>query len=171
MVGKCWSRSALIDLNVKVHLHVEETTTMRALVDVFTFNVHVTLNYRSLTSLNKWGKFQKKTPVLSENPKKLFLSPLDKFISHYLPGNRLTFHQNTVHRVRSDCVDHRWVMSQCLRVTDCKHVKVKPVLASFHKQRKHSLNEQMLCDAEWSCDMCVVWLEGRAAEQRFKTES
>ncbi len=32
----CWSRSALIDMNKKVHLHVEGTTTMRALMDVFT---------------------------------------------------------------------------------------------------------------------------------------
>ncbi len=53
------------------------------------------------------------------------------------------------------------------RVTDCKHIKVKQTLANFHRldnrKRKHCLNEQVLCDVEWSCDVCVVWLESRAA--------
>ncbi len=27
------------------------------------------------------------------------------------------------------------------------------------------MNEQVLCDVEWSCDMCVVWLQSRAAAE------
>ncbi len=53
-----------------------------------------------------------------------------------------------------------WLMSQRLRVTDCKRIQVKQPLANFHRldnrKRKHSLNEQVLCVVEWSCDMHVV---------------
>ncbi len=49
-------------------------------------------------------------------------------------------------------------MSQCLGVIDCKLIEVEQLLASFHRldnrKRKHSLNEQVLCDIE--CDMRVV---------------
>ncbi len=27
------------------------------------------------------------------------------------------------------------------------------------------MNEQVLCDGEWSCDLCVVWLESQAATE------
>ncbi len=51
-------------------------------------------------------------------------------------------------------------MSQCLWAIDCKHTEVKQVLANFYwlenKKGKHSLNKQVLCDIEWSCDMLVV---------------
>ncbi len=47
-------------------------------------------------------------------------------------------------------------------VTDCKHIKVKQLLANFHRLDNREFSEQVLSDAEWSCDMCVFWLESRA---------
>ncbi len=102
-------------------------------------------------------------------PDKLFCHhPTSLTGCQHLPGARLTLHQNTFYRAQSTGIYHRWIMSQCLRVSDCKNYEVKQLLSNstgWITERGNILNEHVLCDIEWSCDMHVVWLESKAATE------
>ncbi len=56
-------------------------------------------------------------------------------------------------------------MSQCLGVINSTHIEVKQPLTDSTERGKHFFVEQVLCDIEWSCDMCVVWLESRTVTE------
>ncbi len=101
-----------------------------------------------------------KPPAHLDYPVKLFLSSSDKSV-------RLSSSSwNQINVTSKHC--EQSLKQQFIRVSYVRmpgshslhtHIEVKQPLASFHKldnrKGKLSLNKQVLCDVEWSCDMGV----------------
>ncbi len=159
----CLFRSALTDLNEKLHLHVEGKTTVQALV---MFSQRWPAHYNNITSVTR--EDSGKSPMNLDYRDKLFPTSLDKFVrlssSSWV---RLTLHQTpctepeVMELIIGEFCHSAWELLTA-------HIKVKQPLANFHRldnrNWKHSFNEQVLCDIKWSCNMHAVWLERRATE-------